>query len=167
MRYLWWHRGPFCLSSKVDKWWGQNEYINTSYLIVFNLYLVKKNAVKWIMVKVVNKSLIWILIILPRYILMGVGGKKPIHYMGKVFSFFFYLSLTDTQLVIPAKLLFGGRWGLTHHIFVCHACFVFVCLFSLSNKNKTCLTKWIWLYTNTINTKTFLLNAIFKIWPKV
>ena len=33
------------VSSKVDKWWGQKEHINTSYLAEFSLYLAKQNYI--------------------------------------------------------------------------------------------------------------------------
>ena len=35
-------RGGGMKSSKVDKWWGQNEYVYTLCLVLFSLYLAQK-----------------------------------------------------------------------------------------------------------------------------
>ena len=84
----------------------------------------------------------------------------------KSFFFMFYPFLTSTQLVNLENLIFRRRWVLTHNFFVSHVCFVFVCLFSLSNKKYNLFNKMDFIIYKYYKHKTWLLNALVKIWPK-
>ena len=49
-------RGGGRESSKVDKWWGQNKYVCTLYLVVFSLSLAHKKCDRKIHILEVDKG---------------------------------------------------------------------------------------------------------------
>ena len=75
-----------------------------------------------------------------RYILIR-GEVRSLSTKCEKFLVFLNLPLQVHNWLVLQKLIFGGKWVLTHNIFVFYVCFVFVCLFSLSNKTYNSFNK--------------------------